>query len=237
MSELVQEREAAPADKIIFEGNDNMYDLSYVQKQLLNRETGILGSSDSMKSAVILPLVYVNQELSILFEVRSKTLSKQPGEICFPGGKIDPIDENAQAAAVRELSEEIGIAINAVEIVAPLDILVTPFRGIIYPFVGILKNLEDIKINPNEVDHIFTVPLSFFRNYQPQKHTMRMKFETGEGFPLKKIANNKQYSTNRYSDFSESFYYYKEYVIWGLTARILTHFIEIMVQSDKKKDS
>lgn len=209
------------------EGADNMYDLSHVQKQLLNRETGILGSSDSMKSAVILPLVYVNQELSILFEVRSKTLTKQPGEICFPGGKIDPIDINAQAAAVRELSEEIGIAINAVEVVAPLDILVTPFRGIIYPFVGIFKNLEDVKINPDEVDHIFTVPLSFFRNYQPQKHTMRMKFEPGEGFPLKKIAS-KYSNTNRYSEYTESFYYYKEYVIWGLTARILSNFIEII---------
>ncbi|WP_227934867.1 NUDIX hydrolase [Alkalihalobacillus deserti] len=204
-----------------------MYDLSYVQKQLINRKPGILGSSDSMKSAVILPLVYVNQELSILFEVRSKTLTKQPGEICFPGGKIDPSDLNPQAAAVRELSEEIGIAESEVEIVAPLDILVTPFRGIIYPFVGIFNNLKDIRINAFEVDHIFTVPLSFFENYQPLKHTMRMKFEPNEGFPLEKIANKRSY-TNRYSDFPESFYYYENYVIWGLTARILTHFIEII---------
>lgn len=204
-----------------------MHDLSEVQKQLVNREAGILGSSDSMKSAVILPLVYVNQELSILFEVRAKTLSKQPGEICFPGGKIDAEDVSAQAAAVRELSEEIGIANSAVTILAPLDILVTPFRGIIYPYVGTIKSIDHIHINQHEVDHIFTVPLSFLKNYQPEKHTMRMKFEPGEGFPLMKIANKQSYN-NRYSDFTETFYYYKDYVIWGLTARILTHFIDIV---------
>ncbi|MFC0561881.1 NUDIX hydrolase [Halalkalibacter alkalisediminis] len=204
-----------------------MYNLSYIQKQLSNRKAGILGSSDSMKSAVVLPLVYVDQEISILFEVRSKTLTKQPGEICFPGGKIDSTDVNPEAAAVRELHEEIGILTSKVEIVSPLDILVTPFRGIIYPFVGTIENFEDIKINRNEVDHVFTVPLSFFRHYQPQQHTMRMKFEPVEGFPLEKIANKRAYK-NRYSDFSESFYYYEDYVIWGLTARILTHFLEIM---------
>lgn len=203
-----------------------MQNLSSIQKQLVNREIGILGSSAAMKSAVILPLVYVNEELSILFEVRSKTLTKQPGEICFPGGKIDPTDANPKAAAIRELKEEIGFPTNQINIIAPLDILVTPFRGIIYPFVGSLKHLKGIKINRNEVDHVFTVPVSFFKNYQPQQHTMRMKFEPVEGFPLEKIANKQSYQ-NRYSDFSESFYYYKDYVIWGLTARILTHFLEI----------
>jgi 8-oxo-dGTP pyrophosphatase MutT (NUDIX family) len=204
-----------------------MNDISQIKKLLMKRKTGILGSSKAMKSAVMIPLVYVKDELSILFEVRSKTLNKQPGEICFPGGKIDASDRDAQFAAIRELREEIGCPIKNIELVAALDILVTPFRGIIYPFVGTIKNLEEMKINHNEVDHIFTVPLSFFEYYQPQRHTMRMKIEPGDDFPLDKIANKLSYS-NRYHEYPESFYFYNDYVIWGLTARILSHFIELL---------
>ncbi|GAE35052.1 NUDIX hydrolase [Halalkalibacter akibai] len=202
-----------------------MDDFSYIKKQLHNREIGILGSSQAMQSAVIVPLIYVDHQLSVLFEVRSKTLNKQPGEICFPGGKIDATDLNAEEAAKRELCEELGITHDHVEMVAPLDILVTPFRGIIYPFVGRVNTTDFTNLNKDEVDHIFTVPLSFLENYQPIRHKMRMKFEPSEDFPLEKIANKRSYS-DRSSEFTETFYYYEQYVIWGLTARILTHFID-----------
>ncbi|ARK29258.1 NUDIX hydrolase [Halalkalibacter krulwichiae] len=202
-----------------------MRNLKQIERQFQKREPGILGASEAMQSAVIVPLVFNERnELSILFEVRSKKLNKQPGEICFPGGKIDPDDKSAEAAAIRELTEEIGVK-DEIEIIAPLDVLVTPFRGIIYPFLGKIKDLDNLAINKNEVDHIFTVPLSFFENYQPQKHLMRMNMQPGDDFPFKKIANNESYSA-RHFDLYESFYYFEDYVIWGLTAKILTHFLE-----------
>ncbi|WP_332690736.1 NUDIX hydrolase [Halalkalibacter lacteus] len=202
-----------------------MKDFSHIQQQLSNRTSGILGST-SMKSAVIVPLVYVENELSILFEVRSKRLHKQPGEVCFPGGKIDPTDPTPEAAAIRELSEEIGIENRHIDVIASLDILVTPFRGIIYPFVGGILDLNNLSINHHEVDHTFTVPLSYLYNYEPKLHTMNMWFEPGDDFPLTEIANKGNYS-KRYHEIQEYFYFYHNYVIWGLTARILTHFIEL----------
>ncbi|MFC0473594.1 NUDIX hydrolase [Halalkalibacter kiskunsagensis] len=202
-----------------------MNDLMHIQQQLTNRTSNILGST-SMKSAVIVPLIYVDNELSILFEVRSKQLNKQPGEICFPGGKIDPTDSSPEAAAIRELSEEVGIHEKNIDVIASLDILVTPFRGIIYPFVGVLSNLNDVSINHHEVDHTFTVPVSYLYNYEPKRHTMKMWFEPSDDFPIKVIANKENYS-KRYHEIQEYFYYYHNYVIWGLTARILTHFIEL----------
>ncbi|GAE26986.1 hypothetical protein JCM9140_3096 [Halalkalibacter wakoensis JCM 9140] len=203
-----------------------MNDLTHIQQTLSNRKSGIIGST-SFKSAVMVPLVYVEEELSILFEVRSKHLKKQPGEICFPGGKIDSTDHSAEMAAIRELSEEIGIPNHQIDVIAPLDVLATPFRGIIYPFIGFLKNLDQLNVNQEEVDHIFTVPLSYLYQYNPDIHSMKMWFEPSEHFPLDKVPNKQAYATTRYSEIEEYFYYYEDYLIWGLTARILSHFLDI----------
>ncbi|MDT8861495.1 CoA pyrophosphatase [Alkalihalobacillus sp. MEB130] len=203
-----------------------MYNLSAIQKILENRKSGILGST-SMNSAVIVPLIYIDNELSVLFEVRSKQLNKQPGEICFPGGRIDSTDPSAEAAALRELTEEIGIPKQDMTIMAPLDVLVTPFRGVIYPFLAELRSLEELNINQKEVDHIFTVPLSYLHQHKPAVHTMKIHFEPGEGFPLNQVPNKQAY-TKRYEEIPEYFYYYQDYVIWGLTARILAHFLDLL---------
>jgi 8-oxo-dGTP pyrophosphatase MutT (NUDIX family) len=202
-----------------------MNELSAIKRQLTNRKSGILGSQ-AMQSAVIVPLVYVKGELSILFEVRSKKLTKQPGEICFPGGRIDKTDPTPEAAAIRELTEEIGLSEKSINIIAPLDVLVTPFRGIIYPFIGDLQNLDQLKINHDEVDHTFTVPLSYLYEHEPDVHSMKLWFEPSVDFPIDKVPNKRSYS-NRYNEIPEYFYYYQDYVIWGLTARILCHFLDI----------
>ncbi|MCL7746907.1 NUDIX hydrolase [Halalkalibacter alkaliphilus] len=202
-----------------------MNELSAIKRQLTNRKSGILGSQ-AMQSAVIVPMVYVKGELSILFEVRSKKLTKQPGEICFPGGRIDKTDPTPEAAAIRELTEEIGISKKSINIIAPLDILVTPFRGIIYPFLGDLQSLDELKINHDEVDHTFTIPLSYLYEHEPDVHSMKLWFEPGVDFPIDKVPNKRSYS-NRYHEIPEYFYYYQDYVIWGLTARMLSHFLDI----------
>lgn len=204
-----------------------MIDLSHIQNQLAGRTAGIIGQDQGMHAAVILPLVYDDNELSILFEVRAHHLNSQPGEICFPGGRIDPTDPTPKLAAIRELTEELGVTNDDINLIAPLDILVTPFRGIIYPFVGQLKSIEAIQPNHQEVDHIFTVPLSFLYNYEPERFDMGLRFEPESNFPLQKISNSRAYSSSRKSLIPEVFYYYQDYVIWGLTARILTHFIEL----------
>ncbi len=203
-----------------------MINLSHIQNHLSGRTAGILGQERAMHAAVILPLVYVENELSILFEVRAHHLKRQPSEICFPGGRIDLSDPSPKLAAIRELTEELGVKNDHISIIAPLDVLVTPFRGIIYPFVGELNSIEDIQVNTDEVDHFFTVPLSFLYEHKPERHDMNIRIEPESNFPLNKISNGTSYS-NRADVVPELFYYYKDYIIWGLTARILAHFIEL----------
>ncbi|NEU34154.1 CoA pyrophosphatase, partial [bacterium LRH843] len=60
-----------------------------------------------LQFAVLVPLVQKQDELHVLFEVRAHHLRRQPGEICFPGGKIEPNDSTPQDAAVRETTEEL----------------------------------------------------------------------------------------------------------------------------------
>ena len=69
----------------------------------------------------MLPLIEINNETHVLFEVRSLNLRRQPGEICFPGGKIEQDDVDQRQCAIRETSEELGIHESDIENVIPLD--------------------------------------------------------------------------------------------------------------------
>lgn len=201
--------------------------LEKVLKKLSNHTPTILGSEKFAKYAIMLPLLQVEEEIHVLFEVRSLDLRRQPGEICFPGGRIDAQDVNEQGAAVRETVEELGIHSNSITNIVPLDYMISPFGMIVYPFVGTIENPEKIKPNPSEVGEIFTVPLSFFINHAPTIYQINFKAEPEENFPYELIAGGENYNW-RTRDLEEYFYIYNDKVIWGLTARILAHFIELV---------
>lgn len=200
--------------------------LDQIRKKFHNRKPNILGDKHSFNSSVILPLVLKDNEIHILFEVRSMELKNQPGEICFPGGKIDELDENEEFTAIRELCEELGLQFEDTVIIAQLDTLVTPFRGIIYPFVGEIKNPEAITPNMSEVSEVFSVPLSYLLEAEPKKYKMNVHLEPQADFPFDLIPNYKSYRRRTHS-VTEYFYFYEHYVIWGLTARILHNFLDI----------
>lgn len=201
--------------------------LNSIKTNLYNRPVDFIGHEQSMKSAVILPLLEKNGEIDILFQVRSQQLNNQPGEVGFPGGKIDLSDANAEAAAKRELCEELGLRANDFEVIAPLDVLVTPFRGVIYPFVGVISNVTEMKPNKDEVAEIFTVPLQHLLTTEPETFEMNMHIEPGANFPIDLIANGQAYKGRKYK-LVEYFYYFDEFVIWGITAKILRHFLLLL---------
>ena len=71
--------------------------------------------------AVLVPLVEGPEGPSLLFEVRASTLAHQPGEVCFPGGRVEP-GESPKDCALRETFEELAIPPGEVELIAPLDL-------------------------------------------------------------------------------------------------------------------
>lgn len=202
-------------------------ELEAIMSKLKQHTPSILGSREYSKYAVMVPLIQKDDGIHVLFEVRSLQLRRQPGEICFPGGRIDPEDRDEKAAAIRETMEELGIDERDISEVYPLDFMVSPFGMLIYPFAGFICEQEKIKINPLEVGEVFTVPLEFFMNNKPEIHHVEFKVIPQQNFPYDLVVGGKNYKW-RTRGIEEYFYIYEDKVIWGMTARILAHFVELV---------
>jgi len=196
-------------------------------ESLRGRIPNILEHERASKSAVLLPLVEFDGNTCILFEKRSLSLKHQPGEICFPGGGIEESDQGKAVAAIRETCEELGLATEDIDLIAPLDILVTPFNTIIYPYAGYIKDYSKIKPNRDEVEEVFCVPLSFLLKNRPIFKKMSLRMDAPEDYPFELIPHGKDYPF-RQATYPQHFFIWKEYVIWGMTARILNHFLNLL---------
>lgn len=194
-------------------------------RQIVNNKKPII--LDTLyESAVIVPIVKVGKEYHILFQVRSLSLNRQPGEICFPGGKIEK-GEDALHCAIRETTEELNITKDKIEIIGELDRLVTPFNMAIYSFCGILNDIElnSIKFNKEEVYSLFTVPIDELLKQEPQVSDMIIKTEPMSNFPFHLVQNRKAYDWKP-GNYPVYFYTYNDYIIWGITAKILKSFLD-----------
>lgn len=180
------------------------------------------------RASVTIPLVKYNNSLHILFEVRAKTLRTQPNEVCFPGGKIEN-DENPLTTAIRETCEEIGICEDKVKIISPLDLFVSPFNTIIHPYLVFIEDINNMKINVDEVQEVFFVPLDFLLNTNVNTFINKVNITPDENFPYELIPkkHNYKFSTGSYE---VPFYLYNNYVIWGITAKILLNFLSYLKQ-------
>ncbi|ALX49598.1 NUDIX hydrolase [Lentibacillus amyloliquefaciens] len=202
-------------------------DLQSIMTKIKYHTPSVLGHEQFMKSAVLLPLIQKDNELHVLFEVRAESMRRQPGEICFPGGRIDPQDRDVCSAAIRETTEELGIGSEAISNVYPLDYMVTPFGMIVYPHTGLITLQGQLQPNPSEVGELFSVPLSFFLENEPDIHHVHLQVQPDASFPVELIPGGENYNW-RTSHINEYFYIYGDRVIWGLTARILSHFIDMI---------
>ena len=200
-------------------------DFKQISKVLAQREPKILNKNEQRQYAILLPLIAKNNELHLLFQVRSSKLKSQPNDICFPGGKIEPTDPSRAAAAIRETSEELGLDPQTIGNVYPLDYIVGEMN--LYPFVGQILAPEQIKLNEAEVAEIFTVPLAYLLKAEPVIHYVDLIPTPAADFPFELIAGGKNYEW-RPRKMIEPFYQYEDRVIWGLTAQILYHFLAVI---------
>lgn len=154
-------------------------------EKLRGRKPTLIDMKSYRRSAVVIPLIETENGYEVLFEVRAIGLKHQPGEICFPGGGCDQ-GEAPEAAALREICEELLISPTQVRIEAPMDIFVSPFNMVIYPYLGTLNSYEGT-YSRDEVLEIFTVPLRFLwkknREFTIIKYTRsRLKIFHGTKF-------------------------------------------------------
>lgn len=206
--------------------------IDQLKSQLNQNQSLFIGEETAFRSAVLIPLVQVDGQWHILFEVRAFNMRKQPGDICFPGGRIDAPDQSPLVAALRETSEELMIDPKRIQVIGQLSPYIASPSFVIYPFVGIIEDNQLIgNYNKDEVEAVFTVPVKWLLNYEPYMHFVSVEPVTSPDFPFDKIMNGTQYQWGARS-MEEWFFDYGDYTIWGLTARILKHFIGILKQND-----
>ena len=192
----------------------------------------INGYQNMKRASVLIPIIKKDNSYDILFEVRAKTLRSQPNEIAFPGGKIEK-GEDPQTACIRETCEEIGITQDDIEIISPLDLYLNHSNLIIHPFLGIIKesalknDIKNLLINKDEVDHVFSVPITYLLDSSPEEFENEVEVIVNENFPYSKIPNKENYKF-AVGKYSTLFYEYKNYIIWWITAKILDNFLNFI---------
>lgn len=112
-----------------------------------------------LRAAVLVPIV-LHPAPSIVLTLRALHLSRHPGQVSFPGGRIDPGDASPEAAALREAEEEIGLSASAVEVIGRLPTHVTGTGYRVTPVLGLLTPPVAPKPDPREVAEVFELPLA-----------------------------------------------------------------------------
>ena len=158
-----------------------------------------------LKASVFVLIKEFENNLYVVLTKRSKNLSSHPGQISFPGGRVDKNDNSILHAGLREVEEEIGVKQESIETFGVLPPHETISRYIIYPFVGFIKKPIKFFINKNEVEELFLVPIDFFLDTKNMQYHKFILSEEDRGY------------------FAAP---YGPYYIWGATARIIKSFVE-----------
>ncbi len=160
-------------------------------------------------AAVLIPIV-AEPEPTLLFTVRTEMLRSHKGQISFPGGSIDPSDDGPVGAALRETQEEIGLVRDAVEVLGELDTFPTYVSGyVVTPVVGWLAAVPHLAPNPSEVAEVLTVPIG--------ELTDDIRSEPG--------------FSHAGQTFPTEAWIWEDRVIWGVTARILRSFLDLLAEA------
>lgn len=127
--------------------------------------------------AAVLVAVVDRPDPTVLLTLRPETMRKHPGQVSFPGGRIDPGDDGPVAAALREAQEEIGLPPDAVEVIGIADRYRTVTGFEVTPVLGIVAPDLPLSPHPGEVAALFEAPLHYLLD--PAHQQVRTAFWRG----------------------------------------------------------
>jgi 8-oxo-dGTP pyrophosphatase MutT (NUDIX family) len=132
---------------------------------------------DGITPAAVLVAVVDRPDPTVLLTLRPETMRKHPGQVSFPGGRIDPGDDGPIAAALREAEEEIGLPPSQVEIIGIADRYRTVTGFEVTPVLGIIPPDLEFTLHPGEVAALFEAPFHYLLD--PAHQHVRTAFWRG----------------------------------------------------------
>lgn len=209
-------RAPGPEDGVIFGPGERQLARSWAAQQRERRaRQGILAEGaggDLRPAAVLIPLVARPDGVTVLLTQRTPHLAAHAGQISFPGGRLEPHDRDARAAALRETEEEIGLTHQHVQLLGELEEYgtVTGFR--VTPVVGVVTPPFTLAPDPTEVAEIFEVPLDYILDPANRRHGVEQR--DGVERDIYEIV-------------------FTSYRIWGFTARLLVRLVEAIEEAHR----
>lgn len=170
----------------------------------------LFSTNESMikrQSAVLIALFPDNEKIKTLLIKRATYDGVHSGQVSFPGGKYDDLDESLIHTALREANEEVGIVPSKVEVLGTLTPLYIPVSNMeVLPVIGLLREKPDLHLNLQEVEFTIEVPICYLKN--PANHFHKTMIIRGHSIevPYFKV------------DCED---------VWGATAMITAEFIEL----------
>jgi len=156
-------------------------------------------------AAVLIAIINHEKGAQVLLTRRPENMASHPGQVAFPGGKVEKSDDSIVDAALREAHEEVGLDPSLVDIIGYLDTYQTSSGFRITPVVGLVPSTYQLVIDRREVEEAFEVPLEFLMTAENhQKHSRIWQ------------GKNRAYYAMPYGD----------RFIWGATAGMLKNFYD-----------
>ena len=177
-----------------------------IASKLASRRLRTINTKNAGRAAVLIPIWKEQESFFFLLTLRTTKVQTHKGQISFPGGMRDSMEEPLVQTALRETKEEIGISDNQICILGRFDEYLSNTKLIVTPFIGRIEPPLIIQQNPEEVEEVLKVPFCLFRKPELLRTETRQRLD--------------QKVTIYHYDF-------KGRDIWGLTAQIIRDFLQI----------
>lgn len=187
-----------------------MIDIQSAKNLLAERNQNKIPLETLAPAAVLIPYFVHNGREHLVLTKRSDTVATHKGQIAFPGGK--PLEgETHLETALRETHEEVGITPSDVDVIGPLDDIVTVTSFRVRPYFGVIPYPYDFKICTQEIAELLLVPLDALVD---EKNISKNLISNGD------------------NQFSVYYFDWGAHCIWGATARILAQFLNLFYGKD-----
>jgi 8-oxo-dGTP pyrophosphatase MutT (NUDIX family) len=157
-------------------------------------------------AAVLVPLVWHDEEWHLLYTRRTDTVESHKGQVSFPGGACDEGETTPEETALREAQEEIGLNPTDINVLGRLPNLITITYFRVTPVIGVLKWPAVFRVGEHEVARIFTIPLGWLSN----------------------PSNRWQFEMPDRARSLIAFHPYDGELLWGATARMTVDFLNVL---------